>query len=116
MAEFRLAFLTMVWRDYWLLEKWIAHNVRLVGKRDLFVINHGGDPRVDEIANGCNVIHVPRDGVSIDLTRQRSHRLCERLIDALFRVGQGDAVGQQSTAGPQRQLRQQQPEQQLAPQ
>lgn len=71
MAEFRLAFLTMVWRDYWLLEKWIAHNARLVGKRDLYVINHGGDPRVDAIAEGCNVIHVPRDEVSIDLTRLR---------------------------------------------
>ncbi|TNF57538.1 MAG: hypothetical protein EP307_13860 [Rhodobacteraceae bacterium] len=67
----RIAFLTMVWRDYWLLEKWIAHNSRLVGRRGLYVLNHGGDPEVDRIAEGCNVLHVPRDEVTIDLTRLR---------------------------------------------
>ena len=67
----RIAFLTMVWRDYWLLEKWVAHNAKLVGKRNLYVVNHGGDPKIDKIASGCNVLHVPRDEVTIDLTRKR---------------------------------------------
>ncbi len=67
----KLAFLTMVWRDYWLLEKWVAHNSRIVPKRSLYVINHGGDPEVDRIAQGCNLIHVPRDEVTVDLTRRR---------------------------------------------
>ncbi len=67
----KLAFLTMVWRDYWLLEKWVAHNAALVPRRQLYVVNHGGDPQVDRIAAGCNVIHVPRDGVTLDLTRRR---------------------------------------------
>lgn len=66
-----VAFLTMVWRDYWLLEKWVAHNAAMVPKRHLYVINHGGDPEIDRIADGCNVIHVPRDGVTLDLTSRR---------------------------------------------
>lgn len=67
----RIAFLTMVWRDYWLLEKWVSHNEKQVDRRQLYVINHGGDPEVDRIANGCNVIHVPREEVTPDLTRRR---------------------------------------------
>jgi hypothetical protein len=61
----------MVWRDYWLLDKWVTHNARLVPKRQLYVVNHGGDPEVDRIAEGCNIIHVPRDEVTVDLTRRR---------------------------------------------
>ncbi len=67
----RLAFVTMVWRDYWLLAKWIEHNSAVVAKSQLYVINHGGDPEIERIANGCNVINIPRDDVSIDLTERR---------------------------------------------
>ncbi|QBF31612.1 hypothetical protein [Thalassococcus sp. S3] len=67
----RLAFLTMVWRDYWLLDKWVSHNEKLVPRRQLYVVNHGGDPEVDRIAEGCNLIHVPRDEITPDLTRRR---------------------------------------------
>lgn len=67
----KLAFVTMVWRDYWLLERWIAHNARLVPKSALYVINHGNDPQVSQIAEGCNVVAVPRDEMPLDLTRRR---------------------------------------------
>ncbi|MCY1362105.1 hypothetical protein D9M69_488060 [compost metagenome] len=52
----------------------------------------------------------------LDLARQRPHRLRERLVDALLDVRQGEAIGQQTAAGPEHQLRQQQPQQQLAAQ
>lgn len=61
----------MVWRDYWLLDTWVRHTEKTVPRRQLYVINHGGDPEVDRIAEGCNVIHVPRDEVTPDLTRRR---------------------------------------------
>lgn len=69
--QFKIAFVTMVWRDYWLLEHWIAHNAKIVPLRQLYVINHGGDPEVDRIASGCNVIYIPRNEVTIDLTERR---------------------------------------------
>ena len=67
----KLAFVTMVWRDYWLLEKWVSHNAQYVDKRCLYVLNHGGDPKIDAIAAGCNVIHIPREELTIDLDRRR---------------------------------------------
>lgn len=67
----RLAFVTMVWRDHWLLEKWVSHNARYVDRRSLYILNHGGDPKIHQIAEGCNVIDIPRDEVTLDLTRRR---------------------------------------------
>jgi hypothetical protein len=67
----KLAFVTMVWRDHWLLETWVRHNARNVPRGQLYVINHGGDPEVRRIAEGCNVIDVPRDELPLDLTRRR---------------------------------------------
>lgn len=67
----KLAFVTMVWRDYWLLERWVAHNSQSVDRSALYVINHGQDPEVARIAQGCNIIGVPRDEMPIDLTRRR---------------------------------------------
>ncbi|MDG1738932.1 MAG: hypothetical protein P8L68_12320 [Paracoccaceae bacterium] len=67
----KLAFITMVWRDYWLLEKWIAYNSTHVPKSQLYVINHGGHPKIDEIGHGCNVIAIPRDGIPMNFDRLR---------------------------------------------
>lgn len=67
----KLAFVTMVWRDYWLLEKWVSHNAQYVDRSNLYVLNHGGDPKIQEIAAGCNVIHIPREELTIDLDRRR---------------------------------------------
>ncbi|CUH83244.1 hypothetical protein [Thalassovita mediterranea] len=67
----KIAFVTMVWRDYWLLKKWISHNEQWVPRRQLYVINHGGDPKIDEIAEGCSIIHAPRDELTPRLDRQR---------------------------------------------
>jgi len=67
----KLAFITMVWRDYWLLEKWIAYNTTHVSRSQLYVINHGGDPKIREIAEGCTVIDIPRDGIPMNFDRIR---------------------------------------------
>lgn len=67
----KLAFVTMVWRDYWLLERWVAHNSQTVDRSALYIINHGDDPEVRRIAAGCNIIGVPRDEMPLDLTRRR---------------------------------------------
>ncbi|MDG2340391.1 MAG: hypothetical protein P8L32_04245 [Paracoccaceae bacterium] len=67
----KLAFITMVWRDYWLLEKWVAYNASHVPKSQLYIINHGGDPEINRIAEGCNIISIPRDGIPMNFDRIR---------------------------------------------
>ncbi|MEO0634355.1 MAG: hypothetical protein AAFY52_09570, partial [Pseudomonadota bacterium] len=66
-----IAFVTMVWRDYWLLERWIENAERHVPRDNIYVINHGQDPRVAEIAAGCCVMPLPRDKIDETLTQRR---------------------------------------------
>ncbi|MEL7093151.1 MAG: hypothetical protein AAFN94_15585 [Pseudomonadota bacterium] len=66
-----VAFVTMVWRDYWLLERWIENAERHVPRDAIYVINHGQDPRVAEIAAGCCVMPLPRDRIDETLTQRR---------------------------------------------
>lgn len=51
--------LTMVRDDYFFLERWIRYYGGLFGKSALYIVNHGGNPRVAEIAEGCTVINIP---------------------------------------------------------
>lgn len=51
--------ITMVKDDYFFLELWVGHYARFFGRDALYVVSHGGDPRVAEIASGCNVIALP---------------------------------------------------------
>ncbi|MFY0680163.1 MAG: hypothetical protein JXR13_06265 [Thalassovita sp.] len=103
----RLAFVTMVWRDYWLLDKWVQHNAQYVDRRSLYILNHGGDPKIHEIAAGCNVIDVPRDEVTLDLTRRRwdllggltngllafyDRVICTDVDELIAYVGKGDGL------------------------
>jgi hypothetical protein len=55
------AVVTMVKDDYVFLRKWVAYYGGCFGRKALHVVNHGGDPEVDRIADGCNVIHIPGD-------------------------------------------------------
>lgn len=103
----KLAFVTMVWRDHWLLEKWIAYNSTHVPKSHLYVINHGGDPKITKIADGCNVINIPRDGVPMNFDRIRwdlignlaagllgfyDRVVCTDVDELLIYVGEGGLV------------------------
>lgn len=67
----RTACVTMVWRDPAFLRLWISYYAPLVGRDALYVVSHGGEPEVEEIARGCNVIAIPRDppDASFDETR-----------------------------------------------
>lgn len=67
----KIAYITMVWQDYWFLERWVAHVERAVPRRQIYIINHGGDPRVDALAEGCNILQVPREELTVDLTERR---------------------------------------------
>lgn len=118
----KLAFVTMVWRDYWLLEKWVSHNEQYVPRRQMYVVNHGGDARVDAIASGCNVIHLPRDKVFLNLTESRWNMLSDLtsgLLNFYDRIICTDVdeliVHIGAAAGLQQHLEQSDPEVALAP-
>ncbi|HBZ44332.1 MAG TPA: hypothetical protein DEO85_09825 [Maritimibacter sp.] len=51
--------LTMVRDDYFFLERWIRYYGNLFGKDALYIVNHGANPKVAEIAEGCSVINIP---------------------------------------------------------
>jgi Glycosyl transferase family 2 len=51
--------ITMVKDDYFFLERWVRYYGDLFGRDSLYVISHGGDPKVAEIAAGANVIAIP---------------------------------------------------------
>ena len=51
----------MVWKEDFFLRLWVRYYGGLVGKANLFVISHGQDDRTAEIAEGCNLVVIPRD-------------------------------------------------------
>lgn len=56
---FRVCAVVMVKDDYFFLRKWISYYGRQLGHENLFVISHGGDKTVAEIARDANVIPIP---------------------------------------------------------
>ncbi len=56
-----VAVITMVRDDDYFLDKWVTYYGGLFGRDALYVVNHGGQARVTEIANGCNIISIPGD-------------------------------------------------------
>lgn len=62
MADKKLAcVLTMVKDDYFFLDRWVKYYGGIFGREALYVVSHGADPRVAEIAEGCSVITLPGD-------------------------------------------------------
>lgn len=53
------AVLTMVKDDYFFLAKWVEYYGGMFGRDALYVVSHGGDPQIDKIADGCNIIRIP---------------------------------------------------------
>lgn len=53
--------MTMVGGDHFFLERWVHYYGRQLGREHLYVLSHGGDPEHKRIAEGCNVIYLPRD-------------------------------------------------------
>lgn len=63
--------ITMVYKDYFFLERWVEYYGAQFGRAHLHVISHGGDPEHDRIAEGCNILRVPRDPELFRLDRRR---------------------------------------------
>ena len=68
-----LGIVTMVYRDYFFLERWYKYYAAQVPPEDLFIFSHGNDPEHHRIAPGANIINVPRSETmfKFDLRRWR---------------------------------------------
>lgn len=73
----RCAVLTMVKDDHFFLRRWLAHYGALVGRQHLYVLSHGNDPAIREIAAGANVINIPYDPSRYHFDRRRWQMLGE---------------------------------------
>ncbi|KAF0170449.1 MAG: Uncharacterized protein FD162_3524 [Rhodobacteraceae bacterium] len=60
------AAVTMVWSDNWFLSRWLAYFGPRLGRENLYVITHGPDAIAAELSQGCNVLTVPRDEITVD--------------------------------------------------
>ncbi len=59
MQQDKVAILTTVRDDDFFLKKWVDYYGGLFGKEALYVINHGNQPAVRNIAAGCNLFPIP---------------------------------------------------------
>ena len=65
------AALTMAYQDHEFLARWVGHYGREFGRQHLYVLSHGADPEHRRIAEGCNVIGLPRDPTLFRMDRRR---------------------------------------------
>lgn len=63
--------MTMVYKDYAFLQRWVDYYGKQFGRQHLYVMSHGGDPEHARIAEGANVISIPRDPTLFRMDRRR---------------------------------------------
>ena len=76
--------MTMVYKDYYFLQRWVDYYGRQIGREHLYILSHGGDPEHDRICEGANVIRVPRDPTMQWLDRRRWN-FCSKFSAGLLR-------------------------------
>lgn len=65
------AAVTMVKGDYFFLKRWLDYYTDQFGRENLYVISHGPDPKVSQLAKGANVITMPFDPTRTQVERKR---------------------------------------------
>jgi hypothetical protein len=50
---------TMLRDDLFFLEIWLRHYGGMLGRENCYIVAHGRDPRVLEMAGGCNIVGIP---------------------------------------------------------
>jgi hypothetical protein len=85
----RYAAMTMVHRETASFSLWVKHYGGLFGRENLYVLAHGGDEEIVELARGCRIIYLPRNSVD-----GRFNILRFGMLNAYanFLIGQYDCV------------------------
>lgn len=80
-----IAAMTMCWNEETYLRKWVQYYGDQFGRENLYVLAHGGEDVVHDVAQGCVIYDLPRRVV--DGTRDRRRT---RLIEGFFNFLLGD--------------------------
>ncbi len=67
----KMAAMTMVGADHFYLERWVEYYGRHLGRENLFILSHGGDPEHRRIADGANIIYLPYDQTRFSWNQRR---------------------------------------------
>ena len=70
-SKARMAAVTMVHEDYFFLDRWMRYWGDQIGRENLYVLSHGEDARIRQIAEGANVVHVPNPADRSGFDRRR---------------------------------------------
>lgn len=70
------AAITMVKDDHFYLKTWVDYYGGMFGRQALYVVSHGDNPRIAEIAEGCNVMRIP-PGYGPDFNSRRWEMLSQ---------------------------------------
>ncbi|WBU55213.1 glycosyltransferase family 2 protein [Paracoccus sp. SCSIO 75233] len=57
----KVAALTMVYRDHWFLKRWINHYGSAFSRENLYIVSHGDEAPIREMARECNIIGIVRE-------------------------------------------------------
>lgn len=87
-----VAALTMVHTETSFLKIWVKHYEKIVGRENLYIITHGGDPDIAAIAEGCRLIYFPRRNVSFRFDSIR-FGLINSYATVLFNSGYECVIG-----------------------
>jgi len=74
--------ITMVYQDYWALAQWVRHYSDQLGIQNLYIVAHGHDAKVQQIAEGANIWTIPRD--SLDGFDKRRNKMLNQFQSGLL--------------------------------
>ncbi|WP_108838701.1 glycosyltransferase family 2 protein [Tateyamaria sp. Alg231-49] len=78
----KICAITMVYRDYWALAQWIRHYSKHLGIENLYVVVHGPDEKVNDIASGANIWTIPRE--SLEAFDKRRNKMLNQFQSGLL--------------------------------
>jgi hypothetical protein len=78
----KIAVVTMQYNEAFYVSRWIDYYARLVGRENLYVVDHDSDAEVREALTGVSVVRYPRSA----LDDQERARFVSKLVNALLEL------------------------------
>ncbi|NDW53443.1 hypothetical protein [Aliiroseovarius sp. PrR006] len=88
-----VAYVTMVYNDEFFLELWLGHYRKFTNPENIYIVTHGPQPYVHEVAGDCNIVEIERDPRNPRLDQDRMSFLstfCSELTEKHSRVVMND--------------------------